>query len=653
MNKSKESALWMAWAALFPLFVWTPGYDSFHEPKWLLFLVGWTGLLLIIRAVFSGSLATFKTHLDLPIFACLLATLLAWRGEASDRAVSSMFWLRLLIAFLLFRLLTSWLSQRDEHELSHRVKSILNCCAYGGVGVAVLAILQDWGVGRWSDGPVSDWRFNLSSTLGNPNEVGGYLVYLTPLFLVRWFREEGRSSLVWGIAGIIGLYALTTVFTVGAWMGLFVLLPLSLAGLHAEHTSIRWYRVGIGYLFSAVVFGMLQLLLGEPLGWLAIGLILVALVIPMLTVVWIALSRERKDFRARSLIGIAALVAVWGFLFLPLGIPNHPDGLIQEAKGSPRWQGGFGARRFIWKTTGLMVKDHPIRGIGWGHYYPLHSLYQGEVYRQLDTPFDRPMTGLVPQVHSDPLQIIAEAGVAGGICFFWLAIAAFRLGYRSIRNLGSNPLASEVWACWAGLGLIGFHCLVDFPLRQPQPCLLALVYLSVLVAPGLRKVPRHSSSGFMRVGMVVTGMALLALSFVGLRDEGRLKEGFEARNPERSAEVLDSIRYPLPETHDRWIYRARAAFALGDTEGAKQALLEAGKYRHSLSLYHAWNGYGQAVRDPAISLAAVRGLIRHNPGWWGFHEEAAKLLRLVGEEEEAEVEDAEAKRLWMPEKPLP
>jgi len=148
-------------------------------------------------------------------------------------------------------------------------------------------------------------------------------------------------------------------------------------------------------------------------------------------------------------------------------------------------------------------------------------------------------------------------------------------------------------------------------------------------------------------------MALLALSFVGLRDEGRLKEGFEARNPERSAEVLDSIRYPLPETHDRWIYRARAAFALGDTEGAKQALLEAGKYRHSLSLYHAWNGYGQAVRDPAISLAAVRGLIRHNPGWWGFHEEAAKLLRLVGEEEEAEVEDAEAKRLWMPEKPLP
>lgn len=704
--------LWTNLAVLFPLFVWRSAYDSFHEPKWHLLALSMAGLLLLGPLV-RWSLLKVRTPFDLPICVCLAATLLAWRWETPDRWVAFVFWARLVMAALLFRLLVGLFTDRtarksgasagfdltlvsclgvgillkewvfsgvfwppaliwsvvlslclalrwvvetrilpgvySSHEALHRV---LDAFLISGVGVAALTVAQDWGVGRWGAQPVSDWRFHLSSTLGNPNEVGGFLSYLIPAVLFRfWTAAQSPHRILWGCVGLVYLYALTTVFTVGAWLGLFVILPLS-AMLFARFggaDSFRGKAVWVFAFLSAALFSILQGSLRLPaeggirtICLLGGGAVLLGLGVLIFRFI---LSEGRR----LALLALGGLLVVWAILLPPWGIPNHPQGLVEEAVSSPRWQGGFGARRFIWKTTGLMVKDHPIRGIGWGHYYPIHAAYQGALYASTDKPHDRPTVGQVPQVHSDPLQVLAESGPAGSVAFLWLGFAAFSLGLMR-RRAEETPVELGLrWAMWTGLGLIAFHSAVDFPLRQPQPALLAVFFLAGLAALAPRKT--IAAEGSTRAMIVLLPLALLfgGLGYSGLNAQVELKSGFEVsmqalgmpdselrrQRLERSAERLEGIRYPLPETHDRWLYLARIQMALGDFDAARASLEEARKHRHSLSLYQTWREYGQLVRDPRIVLDSVRGMIRYNPNWAGSHREAAELQRLLGMTEEA------------------
>ncbi|MCA9414718.1 MAG: O-antigen ligase family protein [Candidatus Omnitrophica bacterium] len=717
-RRLNEFPLWANLVTLFPLLVWRSAYDSFHEPKWHLLSVV-VGLLLLIRVSERQPLFRPITPLELPICLCLGATLIAWRWDAPDRWVSFMLWLRLGLIYLLFRLWVSGIStkgfsvkegagfdlaltlilgigivvkewvlapegwgptqiwslivlfclllrcgvqhlEKSPEDIPNQpVQKLLDAFLIAGAGVAILTVLQDWEIARWSGQPVSDWRFHLSSTLGNPNEVGGYLSYLIPALIYRvWTRQSSGMRIFWGIVGLLYLYALTTVFTVGAWLGLFVILPISgflflafQGGVDAVKKN-KLLILGLPIAF----FALLQTSMRIPdSGSLRNGLFVIVGAV-LIGFAWLRLRRFEKGWL--GVLMVAGLVGVWTWLLPGWGIPNHPQGLVQEAVSSPRWKGGFGARQFIWRTTGLMVKDHPIRGIGWGHYYFLHAAYQGALYSSTDKPHDRPTVGQVPQVHSDPLQVLAESGPLGSIAFLWLGFAAFGMGLVRVSRSRSPDETWLIWALWTGLGLIAFHSAVDFPLRQPQPALLAVFFMSGLsvLAIGGKKAKRESP--VLRYAMVPLGLLFVILGTIGLRDQVALKTGFETslaamRLPQvdlreerlnRATEILEGIQYPLPETQDRWLYLSRVRLGLNDPDGALAALEEARKYRHNLALYQAWREYGQAIRSPKVVLDSVLGMIRYNPNWAGYHQEAAELWKLLGNETEAKRQEELAKK---------
>ncbi len=674
-SKTLEDALWPLLVGVFPIFFWSMGYDSFHEPKWLL-LTAWVGLILALRAQNGGTIFTGMPPLTPPLLCCLGATFLSMRWAAADHWVAFALWFRLVVVFLALHLLVSWIRSKPEEEREGTVRFLLSMAVGGGCGVALLAILQDWGWWRWGDEPVSDWRFNLSSSLGNPNEVGGYLCYLLPVVLARWFSmsvDHPGARLRWGLVGLLLLYGLTTVFTVAAWLSLFLVLPLAVAMLPGNGGG-HWRRVVIAAAVSALAFGLLRLSFSESIQ-LASHTTLFVGVMAILTLVVLLLTRWLlPGFRWRVTLAVVGLLVVWGTLLPPWGIANHPEGLVSEALASPRWKGGFGARRFIWTTTALMIKDHPLSGIGWGHYYTLHNLYQGELYRQRGHPHDRPSVGLVPQAHCDSLQVIAESGVLGGIAFFWLMGVVIKLWRSRLRTARGQPdrYRGDLWACGAGLLLIFSHSLADFPFRQPQPVLLAVVYLAVLAANpvALGRVPLlqpQRRGWWVPVLVGVPGLILIVVSAVGLRDQRLLKQGYEGlmRGMRISTPILrqtvlqlagvelDAILYPLPDTHDRWLYRARVAMEQGDLPGAEQALLKAGNYRHTLALYETWLDYAKQIENPKISLGAVQGLLLYNPCWAGYYDEEARLLRILGQPDEAGEANQTASRLRVPEKPGP
>lgn len=674
-SKTLEDILWPLLVFAFPLIFWAPGYDSFHEPKWLL-LTAWVGLLVVLRIRDGQPVLADIAPLALPLLVCLGVTFFSLRWMAADHWVALAMWLRLPLIFLVIHLLVSWIRSKPVSERVGLVRLLLSMAVGGGCMVALLAIFQDWGYWRWGDEPVSDWRFHLSSTLGNPNEVGGYLCYLLPVVLARWFSvptHRPRQLLCWGLVGLLLLYGLTTVFTVGAWLGLFLILPLTTALIPAQR-GISRRRVILAVLTAGLVFGLLRVCLSESLRLASHTAVMMGVMALLVVVIFLATRWLLPGVRWRVTLALVGLFLVWGTLLPPHGIPNHPDGLVSEALASPRWKGGFGARRFIWTTTALMIKDHPLAGIGWGHYFTLHNLYQGELYRQRGHPHDRSSVGLVPQVHSDPLQVIAEAGVLGGIAFFWLVGVVIRLWVLRLQATRGQPepVLADRWACGAGLLLIFFHSLVDFPFRQPQPVLLAMVYLSVLAADpssqgaSVRLVPGVRRR-WVAVLSILLGLLLVVISAVGLRDQRLLKQGYEdlmrgmtTSRPglrevllQAAGKQLDSILYPLPDTHDRWLYRAQVALQEKDLPVAEQALLKAGEYRHTLALYETWLEYGKQSENPVISLGAIQGLLLYNPCWAGYYDEEMRLLGILGRSDEAKQASQNAKRFRVPEKPGP
>ncbi|KXK33603.1 MAG: hypothetical protein UZ16_OP3001002229 [Candidatus Hinthialibacteria bacterium OLB16] len=100
----------------------------------------------------------------------------------------------------------------------------------------------------------------------------------------------------------------------------------------------------------------------------------------------------------------------------------------------------------------------------------------------------------------------------------------------------------EHWIAGTGLCLIFFHCLVDFPLRQPQPVFLAVIYLALLSLPG----PCHEwRIRFPPVLPAILGVLLILSSLAGLRDQQLLKRGFEQFLGSRMAGDADSEQKSL------------------------------------------------------------------------------------------------------------
>ena len=111
-------------------------------------------------------------------------------------------------------------------------------------------------------------------------------------------------------------------------------------------------------------------------------------------------------------IGLLAIL----FLFLiPLG--NNKDSFSPkpaEISGSTQ------DRLNIWKSTLEVIKEHPIRGVGFWSFHTIYSKYKNRIYKNVEHYFS----------HNDYLQLWAELGLMGAGVFLLLILFYFREGLR-------------------------------------------------------------------------------------------------------------------------------------------------------------------------------------------------------------------------------
>jgi len=356
---------------------------------------------------------------------------------------------------------------------------------------SVYVIFQSYGLDPFNwQGGVPDWRGKLTGTFGGPNFVAGYVAVIFPWGVYRFLsanRETAKApeapppapspSAAAAFSALVPMIAcLFVTFSVGAWTG------LAAAALLAGTVAVVARRSGKPNTSAGRPTGDQGNRTKPPQHPPAPGGAVDEAQTGLPQTPKKTGQGQQANLMRRILLLVGITIVIGGFYLLDVPWNNAGRSLVREAMDSARWRTGHEARRFIWKTTALMVRDHPILGVGFGNYFRVHQIYQGELYLERGLPHDRPQVSLVPQVHNEYYQHLAETGVVGFVALAWLIAAGVGVMARRWRD-STGPERNALLAVYAGLGVGAVHALSSFPLRIPPTALLLAVLLSYALSP--------------------------------------------------------------------------------------------------------------------------------------------------------------------------
>jgi O-antigen ligase len=325
--------------------------------------------------------------------------------------------------------------------------------------------------------------------------------YLTKIELLRWcayvllfflalesFRtEDHRKQFVWFLISLgfaVSLFAIIQSFTFNGklyWVvplpagagpfGPFVdgdhfagfvelIAPLGLALL--SFRSRRPEQVTLLLLFTIVPIGALILTASRG------GIICFTLQLVLLAV----LSRAHQ-FRKKQLLGATAIALVAGTFVIWLGVGRTMQRFEQLTR-----EGISGELRIsMYRDTWRVFRDHPSVGTGLGTLVAVYPQY-ASFYNGL----------IVDHAHDDYLELLAEGGMAGGLCGLIFVVLVLRNSLTHFVTARTDSTrAVTAGSLVAFCGLLA-HSAVDFSLHIPSNSLIFLL-LSLIATAGQDSIP--------------------------------------------------------------------------------------------------------------------------------------------------------------------
>jgi len=156
-------------------------------------------------------------------------------------------------------------------------------------------------------------------------------------------------------------------------------------------------------------------------------------------------------------------VAVLGGMLVVLTLAMGPDAIVAKLQQKDPYQG----RRELTESSLLMIRDHPLKGVGFGNWstvYPAYALFDDGLFAN--------------QAHNDWAQWAVEGGLP---FFFVMAALAVWIVPRALRT---------VWG--GGLIAIFLQCFVDYPIQRIG---VAIVFFAILGAVSLGGARQSDSRG--------------------------------------------------------------------------------------------------------------------------------------------------------------
>jgi len=269
-----------------------------------------------------------------------------------------------------------------------------------------------------------------------------------------------------------------------AYMELTLALPLGLLVSGAVAVERR-----LLYIFAAVIMGLALILTGSRGGILSLGA-------EVLFLAAIAGLVRRKDKReaaedaeataesrvraalVRVSIGFALVVALLaGSVYL------GGEESLSRLFGTVSADDPTSGRVQFWQGTWEVIKHYPLLGAGLGAFsvaYTRHDVLNGATRLE--------------QAHNDYLQILADAGIVGGLLGLLFLYALFRHGFSRINSKDKfrrGVAAGALAGCFAVL----VHSFFDFSLHMTSNALLFLVLAALATLNGRVEVPDAGKRG--------------------------------------------------------------------------------------------------------------------------------------------------------------
>jgi O-antigen ligase len=259
------------------------------------------------------------------------------------------------------------------------------------------------------------------------------------------------------------------------YMELLIALPVALIVTRYVHGEKR------------LVYGIAAMFMGVAAIFTLSRGGMISIIAEMIFIAAMSFRRNRtiaggnRHGKVRTATGMAAVVAILVAIALGVVWIGAEPVINRIATGDPNnsdlsnTQSFYSVRGEIWENTWTMIRHNPLTGVGMGAYetaYPIYTLESGT-------------QGVTAEAHNDYLQILADAGVIGGMLALWFIWALFRAIARGVRS--PDPLIAAV-ALGGGAGLLGMlvHSVFDFNLHLPSHALVFLLLSMVISHVGAR-----------------------------------------------------------------------------------------------------------------------------------------------------------------------
>lgn len=306
-------------------------------------------------------------------------------------------------------------------QIAHGRKNVffglLNVALFAGFSVAIIGILQFFHLDFVFR--VSNFTGRISSTLGNANFLGGYLILLIPVSLALFFIVgKNLYRLIYGLNTIILLTALFFTQTLNAWLG------LALGGCM------------FGILFLVYVPKYRKLVLITALVMTAVVSVLVF------------------SFKPEEAIGKLAKI-----------------GQFKTFAEKGRW--------LMWKSALEMIKEKPVAGFGAGTFRTQFTKYEAKLLKTEE--FKGYPHLITKDAHNDYLQIGSELGISG-LLLFLLFISSVVFGaMRGLLKEEKDIKIISIGLLSALLSFM-VHMFFNFPLKIAPSAVLFFVFLGLLAS---------------------------------------------------------------------------------------------------------------------------------------------------------------------------
>jgi O-antigen ligase len=250
------------------------------------------------------------------------------------------------------------------------------------------------------------------------------------------------------------------------------------------HGTMSIYMTFAGILMLSALVVLAQLLF-IPRSRLSYGLMLslvlltAALVMTHTRGAWIGLMAGVAlilgFFQKRFLLALPVVAAVI-FLAAPEAVRERIRSIVDPQDVTAR------ERLYMWGSGLQLIRDHPWTGVGMEGVERVYPVYKhpNAVREQRD------------HLHSNPIQVAAERGIIGLVCWLWIWAAFYRHAWEIFRGLGPDDRQARVLVIGSLASITGFHVAGLFEYTFGDAEVMMLVYFLMALPYVVRAVSREA-----------------------------------------------------------------------------------------------------------------------------------------------------------------